>query len=285
MLLRDWLSSRPGRERGVSRSLRRWAGAARRPPGRSPAVLVVAAAASLLVRSPFKGYAGDSVVVEIPSGTSTRAILETLEREGVLRTGGSASSRSGVSFRGQTLKAGEYRFAGPKTTEQVLRTLVEGDVVTYRITIPEGLTADEIFGLVAGQGLATKADSHALFAQPGRLRRSPGRGADASRGSSSPTPTSSPGRRARAEIVSTLMRLLRAVRFRTASRSGPARSGGRPSRPSPSPRSSRRRPPSPTERAARLGRLPQPPAGRDAPPVRPDDDLRPEAPRGSGRAP
>ncbi len=72
-----------------------------------------------------------------------------------------------VAFRGQSLKAGEYRFEGPKTTEEVLRTLVEGRVVTYRVTIPEGLTADEIFGLVVRDGLATKAELDALFAQPG----------------------------------------------------------------------------------------------------------------------
>ncbi|MRR11959.1 endolytic transglycosylase MltG, partial [bacterium] len=72
-----------------------------------------------------------------------------------------------IAFRGQSLKAGEYRFEGPKTTEEVLRTLVEGRVVTYRVTIPEGLTADEIFALVAGEGLAPKSELDALFPQPG----------------------------------------------------------------------------------------------------------------------
>ena len=148
----------------MSRSLRRWAGRL----GALAAVGGLAFAAGLLVvRSPFKGYTGDSTVVEIPFGTSTRAILETLDRERIVRSRHLAYAVLRVAFRGRSLKAGEYRFEGPKTTEEVLRTLVEGRVVTYRVTIPEGLTADEIFGLVVRDGLATKGELDALFTEPG----------------------------------------------------------------------------------------------------------------------
>ena len=71
------------RERGVSRSLRRWIG---RLAALAAAGVLAFAAGLLLVRSPFKGYTGDSAVVEIPFGTSTRAILETLERERIVRS-------------------------------------------------------------------------------------------------------------------------------------------------------------------------------------------------------
>lgn len=148
----------------MSRNLRRWSG---RFAALAAAGGLAFAAGLLFVRSPFKGYAGDSAVVEIPFGTSTRTILETLERERVVRSRHLAYAVLRVVFRGQSLKAGEYRFEGPKTTGEVLRTLVEGKVVTYRVTIPEGLTADEIFDLVAGRGLTTKAELAALFAQPG----------------------------------------------------------------------------------------------------------------------
>jgi len=148
----------------VSRGLRWWTG---RLAVLSAVGVLAFAAGLLLVRSPFKGYTGDSAVVEIPFGTSTRAILETLERERIVRSRHLAYGVLRVAFRGQSLKAGEYRFEGPRTTEEVLRTLVEGRIVTYRVTIPEGLTADEIFGLVAKEGLAAKPELEALFAQPG----------------------------------------------------------------------------------------------------------------------
>jgi UPF0755 protein len=148
----------------VSQGLRRWAG---RLAALAAAGALALTAGLLLVRSPFRGYTGDSAVVEVPFGTSTRAILETLEREEVIRSWHLAYAVLRVSFRGQSLKAGEYRFEGPKTTEEVLRTLVEGKVVTYRVTIPEGLTAEEIFALVVREGLATKGELDALFTQPG----------------------------------------------------------------------------------------------------------------------
>lgn len=147
----------------MSRRVRVWAGL----------LLVVAAgfvgwAATLsAIRSPYRGYAAGSATVEIPVGTSTRAILRTLEREGVVRSRYVAEVARRLFFRGQSLKAGEYRFEGPQSTEEVLRTLVEGKVVTYRITIPEGLTAEEIFDLVARQGLARTEELHALFVHPG----------------------------------------------------------------------------------------------------------------------
>jgi len=154
----------------VSGALRRWA-------VRLTALAAVAALAFalglFLVRSPFKGYPGDSAVVEIPSGTPAHAILAALEREGIVRSRHLAYAVLRVVFRGQSLKAGEYRFEGPRTTEEVLRALVEGRVVTHRVTIPEGLTADEIFGLVSGEGLATKDELQTLFSHPGEFEGVP----------------------------------------------------------------------------------------------------------------
>jgi UPF0755 protein len=148
----------------VSRRLRRWAGG----------LFLLAAAGFLawagalyVIRTPFKGYPGDSKIVDFPSGTATRTILATLEREGVVRSRHLAYASLRVHFRGRSLKAGEYRFEGPRSTSDILGDLVEGKVLTYRVTIPEGLTADEIFGLVAREGLATLDELRAFFPQPG----------------------------------------------------------------------------------------------------------------------
>ena len=123
--------------------------------------------ALFLARSPFQGWAGDAIVVELPSGSSARAILATLERKGVVRSRLLADAAYRILFRGRTLKAGEYRFQGPRSTVDILRDLVEGNVVTYRLTIPEGLTAAEIFDLLEGERLATREELEGLFRQPG----------------------------------------------------------------------------------------------------------------------
>ncbi len=147
----------------MSRRLRRWAGAFFLLVA---AGLLAWAAALLAIRAPYRGYAGDSALLDVPSGATTRSILEALERAGVVRSRHLADAAFRVFFRGKSLKAGEYRFEGPQSTEEVLRALVEGRVVTYRVTIPEGLTAEEIFGLVAREGLATEGELRALFTQP-----------------------------------------------------------------------------------------------------------------------
>jgi UPF0755 protein len=68
-----------------------------------------------------------------------------------------------VLHQGKTLKAGEYRFAGPRTPEQIVLSIVAGDVVTYRITVPEGFTAEEVFTLFSSQSFSTMHDFQSLF--------------------------------------------------------------------------------------------------------------------------
>lgn len=116
-----------------------------------------------LVKSPFKAYTSESVLVEIPPRSSTISILTALEEGGVIRDRRLALFTLRVLHRGRTLKAGEYRFRGARTLEQVLLTIAAGDVVTYRITIPEGYLADDVFALLASQGFGTESGYHALF--------------------------------------------------------------------------------------------------------------------------
>ena len=127
---------------------------------------LAAGAALLAIRSPWKGYEGDSVLVEVPPGSSARAILATLEEKGVVRSRFLAHAAFRTLFRGRSLKAGEYRFEGARSIEEVLAILADGKVVTYRVTIPEGLSGEEILGLVAREGLATNEELRALFLRP-----------------------------------------------------------------------------------------------------------------------
>jgi UPF0755 protein len=135
-------------------------------------VLAFAVALSLvlfLVRAPYQGYAQEDVVVSIAPRTPSASIFEMLESKGVLRDWRLGIVALKIFHRGKTLKAGEYRFAGPRTPEQVVLSLVAGDVVTYRITVPEGFAADEVFTLFASQGFSTLHDYQALFPKPGEL--------------------------------------------------------------------------------------------------------------------
>jgi UPF0755 protein len=85
-------------------------------------------------------------IVNIPRGYGVRDIGELLQREGVIEQQwvfiGSAAL---LKVRGdQELKFGEYRFAKNVSIREVLETLTEGKVVQHTITIPEGLTSEQI---------------------------------------------------------------------------------------------------------------------------------------------
>ena len=82
--------------------------------------------------------------VSIKRGSGTSSIAKTLYSEGVITN--ELIFQAGVLARQaqSKLKAGEYRFQPGASMAQVLDKLVRGVVVTYKITIPEGLTSQQI---------------------------------------------------------------------------------------------------------------------------------------------
>lgn len=86
-------------------------------------------------------------VVFIPRGSGASEIAAILEQNGVI---GSATSfeayqlLQSVLSGGQSLRAGEYEFKQQASLRAVRDTLVSGRPIQHRITIPEGLTSEQI---------------------------------------------------------------------------------------------------------------------------------------------
>ncbi len=83
-------------------------------------------------------------VVNIPRGLGSRAIAERLQSEGVIDEpwvfiGGVMVLKA----RGE-LKHGEYRFKAHASIADVVETMIEGKVVQHTLTIPEGLTSEQV---------------------------------------------------------------------------------------------------------------------------------------------
>lgn len=104
------------------------------------------------LQRPYQGYEGEEKIVQVEPGMGAGQILETLQREGVLRDARLARSYLIYFMDDPAIRAGEYRFRGPLTTPQVLRMLVEGRVLTHSITVIEGLTLEEIAAQLANAG-------------------------------------------------------------------------------------------------------------------------------------
>jgi UPF0755 protein len=84
-------------------------------------------------------------VVNIPRGLGVRDIAELLQKEGVIEqptvfVGGVVV----MKLRGEELKHGEYQFPKQASLRDVVDTLIEGKVVQHLLTIPEGLTSEQI---------------------------------------------------------------------------------------------------------------------------------------------
>ena len=94
------------------------------------------------VAGPLK--APKDIAIKRGSGTST--IAKTLVSEGVISNEWIFQAGVLAKQAQSKLKAGEYRFEPGASMAQVLDKLVRGDVVTYQITIPEGLTSQQIVG-------------------------------------------------------------------------------------------------------------------------------------------
>ncbi len=121
-------------------------------------VLSIAAAAVLFIgRQRFEapGPLAEGKMVNIPRGLGIRDIADLLQREGVIDQpyvfmGGVIALKA----RGE-LKYGEYQFTKNSSVADVVDTITEGKVIQHAVTVPEGLTSEQIVArLLENDGLA-----------------------------------------------------------------------------------------------------------------------------------
>jgi len=124
------------------------------------ALLVLAAAAVWFAVLPPSGAPATDEVVEIvvPAGASALGIGRQLRDEGLVRFPrlfALAARARGVE---SSLKAGRYQFSGGTGWREILNAMARGEVVTFPLTVPEGLTIRELAPRVA-EATGTTADS------------------------------------------------------------------------------------------------------------------------------
>jgi peptidoglycan lytic transglycosylase G len=83
-------------------------------------------------------------IVNIPRGSGMRDIADILSREGVIDQPWLFIGGVLVLKAREDLKAGEYEFKAHSSTRDVVATIVEGKVVAHQVSIPEGLTSEQI---------------------------------------------------------------------------------------------------------------------------------------------
>src|SRR5882672_11072076 len=87
----------------------------------------------------------DDKVVNIPARAGMTDIADILQREGVIDNNRWAFIGSVFALKARSeLKPGEYSFQKNASLRDVIGTIVEGKVVQHAVTIPEGLTSEQI---------------------------------------------------------------------------------------------------------------------------------------------
>jgi peptidoglycan lytic transglycosylase G len=139
------------------------------------AVLIVAAGCAAYVvlgrvNEPFRAYAEEAQLVDIPQGAGTRAIGERLVAAGVVRDRVTYRAALWLSGNARHLKAGEYRFDHPMSPRDVLGKIARGEVDLVSITFPEGLTIADMAHLYESHGFGPAADFKAATKDVSAIR-------------------------------------------------------------------------------------------------------------------
>ncbi len=107
--------------------------------------------------SPPRNFPSEKVFFEVEKGMGIGATAQALKEKGLIRARLPFVISYRLFFYPQKIKAGEYAFSSPLRPKEILDMMVKGKVYLHAVTIPEGLTGQEISPLVApllsdGQG-------------------------------------------------------------------------------------------------------------------------------------
>jgi UPF0755 protein len=119
-----------------------------------------------LAGEPYKGYDASEVFLTVERGATGSRVGADLEENGIIRDRRLFLLALRLDERSRSVQAGEYRFAEPLSTFDVLEKLLSGDTYTFPVTIPEGLTLKETAELLASKGLAEEGAIRKAFEEP-----------------------------------------------------------------------------------------------------------------------
>jgi UPF0755 protein len=94
------------------------------------------------------GPAAEGRTIVIPPHTGVSGIAELLQQDGVIRNKLVFEIAAKFSGHGGALQSGEYEFPPEISMFAAMDLLASGKTVKHRLTVPEGLTSDEIVALI-----------------------------------------------------------------------------------------------------------------------------------------
>ncbi|HEX4180161.1 MAG TPA: endolytic transglycosylase MltG [Caulobacteraceae bacterium] len=95
--------------------------------------------------------------VILRQGAGLPEIASSLGRAGVIRSAAIFMAATQITGAAKHLKAGEYAFASGASMTSVIDEIRRGDVVHHTVTIPEGLTSEQVVDVLMSDDILTGA--------------------------------------------------------------------------------------------------------------------------------
>jgi UPF0755 protein len=99
-----------------------------------------------------------TIVITVKKGASLREIGDLLQSEDMIDSSSFFVLYAQVTGVGKQIEAGSYRLSNSLSMIEILERIVGGDVLRYRVVIPEGYTTDQIGKLLVSKGIMTGDD-------------------------------------------------------------------------------------------------------------------------------
>ena len=131
-------------------------------------LLGVSAGVAYQVRAGLQPVAAgaEERLFRVEKGAGLSQVAESLEEAGLIRSARILVLVAKYHKRGDTLYAGHYLLSPNMPALDILAKIEAGEVVTVRVTIPEGFTVKQIARTLAEDGLADETRFLAACAQP-----------------------------------------------------------------------------------------------------------------------
>ena len=103
-------------------------------------------------------------VVTIKKGASLREIGDTLQGQSMITSSPFFVFYAELTGTERQIKAGSYLLSNNLSMKEILGLIVGGDVLYYRVVVPEGYTTGQIGNLLVSKGIVTSDDFQAALA-------------------------------------------------------------------------------------------------------------------------
>jgi UPF0755 protein len=98
----------------------------------------------IYAQTPITPDKGETVTIDIPTGTGFFEVTDLLSRAGLVKNKPLFYTLAALKRAARSIRAGEYEFSTAQTPLQMLDKLIRGEIKYYRVTIPEDLSMKEI---------------------------------------------------------------------------------------------------------------------------------------------